>query len=1171
MPFARVGNLITQTGTDTNLSGLTGSINNNVTTFTAGQKTFYVLPPETRLLVQGTLGIFAVDEAVVTDNDDSVNSGAGDASQAGITIDTTGVLNIEGRIHPTISNASQVLTDVAGASNSLQIAHYFSGSQRPWHGFVTNGPDAGAIGIQTGGTINARGVTLSKGRGGFAPYIGTLGRLQDCIIDTEDRSNPENQGSNSLNGTGRELRGNLSRIRTTQMDIIDCTIIGGSWIIQEQRVEGANLSTFSGLTFATHDKVTTDPGLWLNTSANPQVVDNPSFVGKGTDLSIQSNDVSLSPLYTQNLPTQVYVQNAERGTETIARPVDNNNSSWGYCNFGKHVAVSANVLNGTPADTDQAVFYCEDQPSDFATRNQKTAGTFSTGVFNPATNNASITGQAENAQISYFRRLNNTGNLSNTVSFGTPANTARITIGVLDMPQNENAGNAYDTGNTRIDRRGNAVDNTSTSAEKLQDNFTFYFYREDYQIIETTQSLKGNGIQEFTPIFLPDSFYGSTDYSGSKTTALTTQEIYDYDKFRKGSNATDFTLPSPSGFYVTGTGTTLDFGALNISVGLLPNPTQAVAFSPNSAVIQTGGPSVTATEALNGILTTGEMTLTGIDANTFTSISAGSFAQVPLLTSEALTISATSTGMDTTGPSTQTFNYDGNFRFTGNPPNELGHIANLGTYMVVAFQDIDGVNRENFWTQVQVGDTITVGTTQGRTVEAIGTTFDGTAPNTVPGISFTLSGSLNGFGITGGTGFSVEVQAASINTPGMRPTNSIPTGGDYGATFGEGRWQLTDGQTYEFNNGAFTATDTTLLGPATGTANISLADGQSLMDIAGVATIDNIVATGAQLQPTAFRINFTNQLVDAQYALWRGFTNTGTPLTTGGVTATTQSIGFTSAAITETGFTVDADTVGDYVIGFSSVTGATTYHAFTIVANTSFTTSDQVIIDITPGAQPDQSANIDTTVDITGREVVVEDALIAGRIAFDLHGNPVSNRPSTAQMQRQFAVSRETQNYLTQMRAILFSTVFTGSNNLINTVVSRDVIQFADGGVNGRNGQYILTDTGDTSGTGGSPGVQVAAGFYDTTTDAFIPRATLSDSLGRVEVFDSGSESPHVVAERRGVGVTVAVIDRAVTTINDHTTSATSGDSAGGYTAADRTRDEAIRTNTNLIPGIPGL
>ena len=194
MPFARVGNLITQTGTDTNLSGLTGSINNNVTTFTAGQKTFYVLPPETRLLVQGTLGIFAVDEAVVTDNDDSVNSGAGDASQAGITIDTTGVLNIEGRIHPTISNASQVLTDVEGASNSLQIAHYFSGSQRPWHGFVTNGPDAGAIGIQTGGTINARGVTLSKGRGGFAPYIGTLGRLQDCIIDTEDRSNPENQG-----------------------------------------------------------------------------------------------------------------------------------------------------------------------------------------------------------------------------------------------------------------------------------------------------------------------------------------------------------------------------------------------------------------------------------------------------------------------------------------------------------------------------------------------------------------------------------------------------------------------------------------------------------------------------------------------------------------------------------------------------------------------------------------------------------------------------------------------------------------------------------------------------------------------------------------------------------------------------------------------------------------
>ena len=73
--------------------------------------------------------------------------------------------------------------------------------------------------------------------------------------------------------------------------------------------------------------------------------------------------------------------------------------------------------------------------------------------------------------------LNNTGNLNNTASFGTPANTARITIGILDMPQNENAGNAYDTGNTRIDRRGNAVDNTSTSAEKLQDNFTFYFYR----------------------------------------------------------------------------------------------------------------------------------------------------------------------------------------------------------------------------------------------------------------------------------------------------------------------------------------------------------------------------------------------------------------------------------------------------------------------------------------------------------------------------------------------------------------------------------------------------------------------------------------------------------------------------------------------------------------------
>ena len=855
MPFARVGNLITQTGTDTNLSGLTGSINNNVTTFTAGQKTFYVLPPETRLLVQGTLGIFAVDEAVVTDNDDSVNSGAGDASQAGITIDTTGVLNIEGRIHPTISNASQVLTDVAGASNSLQIAHYFSGSQRPWHGFVTNGPDAGAIGIQTGGTINARGVTLSKGRGGFAPYIGTLGRLQDCIIDTEDRSNPENQGSNSLNGSGRELRGNLSRIRTTQMDIIDCTIIGGSWIIQEQRVEGTNLSTFSGLTFATHDKVTTDPGLWLNTSANPQVVDNPSFVGKGTDLSIQSNDVSLSPLYTQNLPTQVYVQNAERGTETIARPVDNNNSSWGYCNFGKHVSVSANVLNGTPADTDQAVFYCEDQPSDFATRNQKTVGTFSTGVFNPTTNNASITGQAENTQITYFNLLNNTGNLNNTASFGTPANTARITIGILDMPQNENAGNAYDTGNTRIDRRGNAVDNTSTSAEKLQDNFTFYFYRRDYQIIETTQSLKGNGVQEFTPIFLPDTNYRDTDFN-NKTTALTTQEAYDYEKTRKGVSQDAFVLPTVSGLYASVTGTSLDYGSRALFFATAGS--EPVSPGDTSIAINTGGPAFLPTEDLNSLITTGVINVSNLGINQFTSISAGSFAgTIPVLTSTGLTISSTDTGAATTGPSTQTFNYDGNFRLSPQPPSEVGHIASLGTYMVVAFVDADGVDREDFWTQLQVGDSITANTTPTRTITAIGTTFDGTEAGAVPGISFTMNNALNNFGITGGTGFSITVQAASIDTPGMRPTNSIPTGGNYGATFGEGIWQLADAQSYTFENGAFTATDTTLLGPTTGTAVINLATGQTLMDIAGVASIDNIDARAPQAQPSTVTVQLS--------------------------------------------------------------------------------------------------------------------------------------------------------------------------------------------------------------------------------------------------------------------------------------------------------------------------
>ena len=47
--------------------------------------------------------------------------------------------------------------------------------------------------------------------------------------------------------------------------------------------------------------------------------------------------------------------------------------------------------------------------------------------------------------------------------------------------------------------------------------------------------------------------------------------------------------------------------------------------------------------------------------------------------------------------------------------------------MVVAFVDADGVDRENFWTQLQVGDMITAGTIL-RLVRSLllVTTFDGT-------------------------------------------------------------------------------------------------------------------------------------------------------------------------------------------------------------------------------------------------------------------------------------------------------------------------------------------------------------------------------------------------------------------------------------------------------------
>ena len=1121
MPFARVGTTITQTGTDNDLSGLTAVANNNVTQITVGQKTIYSLPLNTSLVITGSLSFYAVREAVATDTLVATGGNVPD----GLRVAAGGELNIEGRIHETITDASQVADEIDGAVFSNEIANYYNGQQRQWHAFRSATAAAGAFTID--GTLNAVGVTLVKGRGGFSPNLTAQGSVRDCtfIIEDDAQNEPANRAA-------------ISRLRSPGFDMIRCRYVGSSLVIQHNRIESANPGEFDGMVFTGGQRLTTDPGIFPNTSANPFEINNPSFVNKATEIGMQSNDVA-GPggggTYTQNLPIQIYVQNAENGSETIARPTDPANFSWGYCNFGKHVTVNATVLNGTPADTEDAIFFCQDQPSDFATRNQKTTGTFATGVYQLA-NNASITGQAENAQITYFRRLSNTGSLTNTASFGTPANTERVIVGILDMPFGTQAGNLVDTGNTRIDRRGNATDNTSTSAEKRLDNFTFFFYRRDYDIIETTQSLKGNGVQEFTPIFLPDSFYGGTDFTGSKTTALTTQEVYDYEKFRKGSNSTDFALPTPGTLYVNGAGTTLNFGALTVSVGQLPNPTQAVAFGSTSAVIQTGGPALLPTDDLNGIETTGEMTLSGIDVNAFTFISAGSFAQVPLLTSETLTIAATDPGMGTSGPETRVLSYNGGFVQTGGT-NTAGQASALSGSLVVHFIDDDEVDNRNFLTQlvagpVGTGDTVAIGNSPARTISAI-QLFDNSIRFTIAGADTFIFGTQD-----------LTFVGANINAPGMRPINSIPNGGDYGATFSEGRWQLTDAVIYEFSNGAFTETDAELVGPDSGTAIIRLALNQTLMDIAGVATIDNIDAQAVQAQPTALRINFTNQLVGAEYSLWRGLTNIGDPIASGSITDTSDSIRLASAAITDTTFTVDPDVVGDYVIGFSSVTGATTYHAFSVVENTLLTSDDQAIVLIVPGAQPDQSAIINTTVSLltsgmnpVTREVVVEDARVGGRIAFDLHSNNVADRPSAAQIQRQFAIARQSQNYLRQQRQLMSAVVFEGADDAINSVISRDAIQFVQGGVNGRNGDYILTDTGDTTGAGGSPGVQIAAGFYDATGDNFDPRATIGESLGLVTVFDAGSENPHVIAERRGIGVTVAQLDESsLGTVNTLTT-----------------------------------
>ena len=209
----------------------------------------------------------------------------------------------------------------------------------------------------------------------------------------------------------------------------------------------------------------------------------------------------------------------------------------------------------------------------------------------------------------------------------------------------------------------------------------------------------------------------------------------------------------------------------------------------------------------------------------------------------------------------------------------------------------------------------------------------------------------------------------------------------------------------------------------------------------------------------------------------------------------------------------DSGAVPTYVVAISGTSRQTTFYVRTVVRNTAETGA--IIPDVFAVPLPtDESANINTTIDIGSRTCTVPAALNSGRIEFDLQGCVGTSYADQGQTQRIFAESRNRADFLTAMNALhnVLSTTFAPTTGGNIATIPYDVMQFSDGAVNLRNPRYILSDTINET------GLQEISGAYDTT-EAFAARATERESRN-VTVVGMGTDSPHVASQLRRIGVT---------------------------------------------------
>ena len=577
-------NFVTQTGTDADLSALTSLT--GIEVITSGTRTFYKLPGGRALRVQGTLSFQATEEGIIGSNT-ATGTGSG-LSAGGIEIQSGGTLNIEGRIHSSITDASQVTSDVSGATNSMLTAYFFEGVSRIWHGSL-GADNCGAVTIKGGGTLNATAVTIFEGRGSMAFDVSSLGSIKDCRVIINDTTHPSIPAEQALPGN----RGYLTRLRSAAFNFDGYEAVGGGFIVQEQRAAATSPGQFSG--FIGAQSASNEGALWENNANNNFNIDNPTFVNCPVAIAAQSNDVSGTGTEDR---MHAFVNNAADGTETVIRPIDGGSQGI-YVNIGKNISVSAMEFGGTAADTQGTLVFIKDSPSNVSSTNTQDAGTFAFGTVD----GTSITGQDEDTTIEYFETLGSTGELSENI---------RVTTGILDIAKGTAQNTTYDTGTSSIDRRGDASTTTYNSADKLKDEFTVYSYQAKYNVQQETTSLKGNGTLALAPVMFLDQRYSSTAF-GSRVTVANLNELYDAVKQLKATSAAEFQQPTESTLYVTNSSGLLDVGSRAISASTGGSALFAATSSTFAVNVST---ALTSGTMFSGLKTSGSVDLSNINLAT---------------------------------------------------------------------------------------------------------------------------------------------------------------------------------------------------------------------------------------------------------------------------------------------------------------------------------------------------------------------------------------------------------------------------------------------------------------------------------------------------------------------------------------------------------------------------